>query len=127
VTRHLAAVPDDVVPGATGNRLPRIRPDRRCGYVAGATPCRNTPKTVKTTPAIAALHRDPDGIRRPWGQHDIQCQIPNPSPGPGLDGYPECSMADGHDGDCDYRRHVAEPDLVPAGAEADSPGLEDAT
>ena len=28
-----------------------------------------------------------------------QCQVPNPRPGPHLDGYPECGWIDQHTGD----------------------------
>jgi hypothetical protein len=37
----------------------------------------------------------------------VQCQVPNPQPGPHLDGYPECGFIGVHDGDHDYVRHAA--------------------
>jgi len=54
-------------------------------------------------------HRPFPGARHPllWGYHDVQCQVPNPRPGPHLDSYPECSLIDRHSGDHDYRRHAA--------------------
>jgi hypothetical protein len=52
-----------------------------------------------------------------WTFHDRQCQIPNPRPGPHLDGYPECGLIDLHEGACDYRRHAAEAFLRPREAE----------
>jgi hypothetical protein len=53
------------------------------------------------------------GTRRMWTFHDVQCQVPNPRPGPHLDGYPECSLVDLHSGECDYVRHAAEGYLQP--------------
>ena len=91
-------------------RVPQVVPGRRCGWPD--RPCK----------AGDDAHRDLSGTRLPWGYHDIQCQHPNPrpvpDPGPAgpaqctlpgyLDGYPVCALADGHAGDCDYRRHAAE-------------------
>ena len=54
----------------------------------------------------------------------MQCQVPNPDPGPHLDGYPECGLVDGHAGGHDYVRHVAEGFLAPAVAEAREPEIE---
>ena len=43
-----------------------------------------------------------------------ECQLKTidhaPAPGPYLDGYPECSLINLHDGEHDYRRHAAEPE-----------------
>ena len=47
-------------------------------------------------------HSPEPGTRRIWGYHDVQCQVPNPQPGPHLDGYPECGFIDGHAGAHDY-------------------------
>lgn len=76
-------------------RPAKINPARRCGY-----PERCDTKGIDHYTA-------PE--RRPWGYHDIQCQTPNPRPGSHLDGYPECGLVQDHDGDCDYRRHIAVP------------------
>jgi hypothetical protein len=54
----------------------------------------------------------------------VQCQTPNPQPGPHLAGYPECSFTEGHDGHHDYVRHAAEGFLAPAIAEAREPEIE---
>ena len=51
----------------------------------------------------------------------MQCPVPNPLPGPQLDGYPECGLVDGHPGDHDYVRHAAEGYLAPSVAEAPEP------
>lgn len=72
-----------------------INPDRRCGW----------PVDCKLPDAA---HPDLTGTWQPWGWHEVQCPRLNPRPGPHLDGYPECSMIDGHEGDCDYIRHAAE-------------------
>ncbi len=40
--------------------------------------------------------------------HDVQCQIPDPRPGPHLDGYPECALTGLHAAGHDYVRHAAE-------------------
>jgi len=53
-------------------------------------------------------HSPEPGTRRSWTFHDVQCQVPNPRPGPHLDGYPECALTDLHAGDHDYVRHAAE-------------------
>jgi hypothetical protein len=53
------------------------------------------------------------GTRRIWTYHDVQCQVPNPRPGPDLDGYPECGWINQHAGDHDYRRHAAEGFIRP--------------
>jgi hypothetical protein len=58
-------------------------------------------------------HSPEPGTRRIWTFHDVQCQVRNPEPGPHLDGYPECSQTDGHVGDHDYRRRVAEKPVGP--------------
>ena len=55
-------------------------------------------------------HAPESGARRIWTYHDVQCQVPNPQPGPHLDGYPECALIDQHAGDHDYRRHATEPE-----------------
>jgi hypothetical protein len=55
-----------------------------------------------------SAHDNARGERRTWGYHDTQCQVPNPQPGPHLDGYPECALVDGHAGEHDYVRHAAE-------------------
>jgi hypothetical protein len=39
--------------------------------------------------------------------------VPNPRPGPDLDGYPECGWINRHAGDHDYRRHAAEGFIRP--------------
>lgn len=76
-------------------RRARIQPEPRCG---GPGTCH-----VK-----GISHAPEPGTRRLWTFHDVQCQVPNPEPGPHLDGYPECSLIDRHGGDHDYRRHAAE-------------------
>jgi hypothetical protein len=74
--------------------------------------------------APSTVHGASAGGRLPWGYHDVQCQVPNPHPVadpdpagpvqcrlPGYpDGYPACSLIDGHAGGHDYRRHAAEPE-----------------
>jgi hypothetical protein len=90
-------------------RSSRIQPGPRCG---GPGECH-----VK-----GAVHAPEPGTRRMWTFHDVQCQVPNPRPGPHLDGYPECGLIDLHEGGCDYRRHAAEGYLRPR--EADRPGPE---
>ena len=75
----------------------RILPGLRCGW-----PDRCTVKSIDHSPA--------PGTRRIWGYHDVRCQVPNPDPGPQLDGYPECGLIDGHAGGHDYVRHAAEPE-----------------
>lgn len=60
------------------------------------------------------------GERRPWTYHDVQCQVPNPQPGPHLDGYPECGLTNGHADGHDYVRHAAEGFLAPAVADAEN-------
>ena len=92
-------------------RRARIFPGHRCGWPDRCA--------VKGT-----VHSPEPGSRRIWGYHDVQCQVPNPRPGPHLDGYPECGLADGHDGGHDYVRHVAEGFLAPAVAEAREPEIE---
>jgi hypothetical protein len=77
-------------------RAAKILPGPRCGWPDGCAD-----RGVDHTPDL--------GVRRVWTFHDVQCQVPNPRPGPHLDGYPECSLIDGHSGDCDYVRHAAEP------------------
>jgi len=52
-------------------------------------------------------HSPESGTRRVWTFHDVQCQEPNPRPGPHVDGYPECGLIDLHAGGHDYRRHAA--------------------
>jgi hypothetical protein len=54
----------------------------------------------------------------------VQCQVPNPQPGPHLDGYPECGFIADHLGDHDYVRHVAEGFLAPTAADAPEPEIE---
>lgn len=76
-------------------RPPQILPGPRCGW-----PDKCSDKGIDHSPE--------PGARRSWGYHDIQCQVPNPRPGPHLAGYPECSLADGHAGGHDYVRHAAE-------------------
>ena len=79
-----------------GTPVPMIRPDRRCGW---PETCKEPGHDYEPTAAQR---------RRPWGYHDIQCQKPNPRPGPHLDGYPACYFMDGHEGPCDYVRHAME-------------------
>ena len=76
-------------------RRARIAPGPRCG---GPGTC--TVKGIDHSPA--------PGTSRIWTFHDVQCQVPNPAPGPDLDGYPECALINLHAGDHDYRRHAAE-------------------
>jgi hypothetical protein len=92
-------------------RRARILPAARCGWPDGCS--------VKSVD-----HAPGSGIRRAWGFHDVQCQVPNPRPGAHLDGYPECGLADGHAGGHDYVRHAAEGFLAPAAAEAREPEIE---
>ncbi len=87
----------------------RIQPGPRCG---GPGECH-----------VKGVDHSPEpGARRPWTFHDRQCQVPNPRPGPHLDGYPECGLIDLHGGGHDYVRHAAEGFIRPR--EADRPGLE---
>ena len=76
-------------------RRARIAPGPRCGWPDGCT-------------ARKIDHAPEPGTRRAWGYHDTQCQVPNPEPGPQLDGYPECGLVSEHSGDHDYVRHAAE-------------------
>jgi hypothetical protein len=87
-------------------RRAQILPGPRCG---GPGECRV--KGIDHTPE--------SGTRRTWGYHDVQCQVPNPRPGPHLDGYPECGLIDQHGGDHHYRRHAAEGFLAPRAPEAE--------
>jgi hypothetical protein len=91
------------------SRRARILPGPRCG---GPGECH-----VKGT-----IHSPEPGTRRIWTFHDFQCQVPNPRPGPHLDGYPECGLIDLHEGGHDYVRHAAEGFLRPR--EADRPDPE---
>jgi hypothetical protein len=92
-------------------RRARILPGPRCG---GPEEC-----------TIKAAHRPPEpGARRVWTFHDVQCQVPNPEPGPHLDGYPECSLIDLHAGDHDYVRHAAGGFLAPRVREEPEPEAE---
>ena len=84
-------------------RRARIQPAARCGWPGGCS--------VKSVD-----HVPEPGIRRIWGYHDVQCQVPNPGPGAHLDGYPECGLADGHAGEHDYRRRAAETTASPSGS-----------
>ena len=90
-------------------RRARIVTGPRCGWSPDPdlSTCHPGPK--------ANIDHSPEpGGRRIWGYHDVQCQVPNPRPGPHLDGYPECGLADGHEPPHDYRRHAApraEPEL----------------
>ena len=77
-------------------RRPQIIPGPRCGW------------PDRECKAPASAHGSGGGERRAWTYHDAQCQVPNPQPGPHLDGYPECGLVDGHAGGCDYVRHAAE-------------------
>jgi hypothetical protein len=80
----------------TQGRPAKILPGPRCGGPGGG----GTAKGIDHAPA--------PGTRRVWGFHDVQCQVPNPGPGPHLDGYPECALVDRHDGPHDYWRHAAD-------------------
>jgi hypothetical protein len=91
------------------SRRTRIQPGPRCG---GPGECH-----------VKGVDHSPEpGARRPWTFHDRQCQVPNPRPGPHLDGYPECGLIDLHGGGHDYVRHAAEGFIRPR--EAGRPGLE---
>ena len=68
------------------------------------------------------IHSPEPGTRRIWTYHDVQCQIPNPRPGPHLDGYPECGLIDLHTGGHDYVRHAAEGFLRPREPEPEAGG-----
>jgi hypothetical protein len=94
------------------SRPARIVPAPRCGWPDQE--CK-APETAHGTGARE---------RRLWTYHDVQCQVPNPRPGPQLDGYPECGLVDGHPGGHDYVRHAAEGFLAPAVAEAGEPEIE---
>lgn len=69
-------------------------------------------------------HAPETGTRRSWTFHDVQCQVPNPRPGPHLDGYPECGLIDLHAGEHDYVRHAAEGFLRVREADRDEPEAE---
>jgi len=92
-------------------RRARILPGPRCG---GPGDCH-----VK-----GIAHTPEPGTRRAWTYHDVQCQVPNPRPGPHLDGYPECGLIDLHAGGHDYVRHAAEGFLRAREAAQDEPELE---
>ena len=94
------------------SRPARIVPDPRCGW------------PDQECKALDSAHGSGGGERRAWTFHDVQCQDPNPEPGPHLDGYPECGLVDGHDGGHDYVCHAAEGFLAPAAAEAREPEIE---
>ena len=94
------------------SRRPQIIPGPRCGW------------PDRECKAPDSAHGTGQAERRTWTYHDVQCQALNPEPGPHLDGYPECSLIDGHGGDHDYVRHVAEGFLAPAVAEALEPEAE---
>jgi hypothetical protein len=74
-----------------------------------------------TCAAKSIDHSPEPGTRRIWTFHDVQCQEPNPQPGPHLDGYPECGLIDLHQGGHDYVRHAAEGFLRPRVAARDEP------
>lgn len=84
--RALVVVPREVVP----------QPGRRCGW----------PDSDCKLPVSA--HTVTPGHRELWTGHTVQCQIPNPDPGPHLDGYPTCCMASEHAAACCYRRHIVD-------------------
>jgi hypothetical protein len=85
-------------------RRAQTRPGPRCGWPDGCN--------------VKGIDHTPEpGPRRIWTFHDVQCQVPNPRPGPHLDGYPECGWIDQHAGDHDYRRHAAEGFIKPREAE----------
>ena len=88
-----------------------IFPGRRCGWPDGCA-------------VRGAGHAPEPGTRRIWTYHDVQCQAPNPEPGPHLDGYPECGLIDLHAGDHDYVRHLAEGFLGPRAVARDEPEIE---
>jgi hypothetical protein len=92
-------------------RRARILPGPRCG---GPGDCH----------AKGIDHTPEPGTRRAWTYHDVQCQVPNPGPGPHLDGYPECSLIDLHADGHDYVRHAAEGFLRPREAGHEEPELE---
>lgn len=90
------------------SRPPQILAGPRCGW------------PDRECKAPDSAHGSGGGQRRPWTYHDVQCQVPNPDPGPHLDGYPECGLIDGHAGGHDYVRHAAEG-YLPAAAAAREP------
>jgi hypothetical protein len=64
------------------------------------------------TCAVKSIDHNPEpGTRRMRTFRDVQCQIPDPRPGPHLDRYPECALIDLHAGGHDYVRHAAEADV----------------
>ncbi|MGA2830101.1 MAG: hypothetical protein ABSF03_28785 [Streptosporangiaceae bacterium] len=83
----------------------RIQPGPRCG---GPDVCGNHQ---------AHAAREPGGIR-PWGQHDVQCQVP----GGDARQYPECSYADEHRGDHDYQWRQGTPGRAAYEAQFRPPG-----
>jgi hypothetical protein len=87
------------------SRPARILPGPRCG---GPGTC-----------GVKNVHSAEPGERRTWTFHDTQCQVPNPRPGPHLDGYPECDLIDLHAGDHDYVRHAVAAAAPEAEAEAE--------
>lgn len=89
-------------------RRAQIHPELRCGWPDACN--------IK-----GADHSPKPGTRRIWTFHDVQCQVPNPEPGPHLGGYPECGLLDRHAGDHDYQRHAAEGFLRPREATRDEP------
>ena len=71
-------------------------------------------------PRAESEYRPLPGTRRPphLGLSRRAVPGPEPAPGPHLDGYPECGLADGHEPPHDYRRHAApraepEPEAEP--------------
>jgi hypothetical protein len=91
-------------------RPAQILPGPRCGW------------PDRECKAPDSAHGSGAGQRRAWTYHDVQCQVPNPQPGPHLDGYPECGFTDSHAGGHDYVRHAAEGFL--RAAEAPEPEIE---
>ena len=78
-------------------RRARILPSARCG---GPGTC-----------AVKSIDHNPEPGTRMWTFRDVQCQIPNPRPGPHPDGYPECALTGLHPGGHDYVRHAAEAEV----------------
>jgi len=81
------------------------RPGPVCGWDGTAGSCKGgLPATAHVVEPGHDYHCDS------W--HWPPCQIPNPNPGPWLDGYGVCDKAAGHRDGCCYIRHVAEG-LIP--------------
>jgi hypothetical protein len=61
----------------------------------------------------ASVHQ-PSELARPWGFHDVQCQVPSADPRQ----YPECGLTDGHVTGHSYQWRLGTPERRAAEMEA---------